>query len=116
MLFGLILILAWKNGIGTQRFNKRSSGWSVNSDNYDKNAGSYDKGGFFSKMKERMSASTGETSSSSYGGKHEADYQYNARKKREEEEIDIILDKIRKNGYSALSEEEKRKLFDASRK
>ena len=40
------------------------------------------------------------------------DWQYNAEKKRREEEIDKILDKIRKSGYASLSEEEKKKLFD----
>ena len=51
-----------------------------------------------------------------YGGKRGADYEYNARKKAEEGEIDLILDKIRRSGYGSLNEEEKRRLFDASRK
>ena len=46
----------------------------------------------------------------------ESDYEYNARKKREMEEIDTILDKIKKSGYSALTEEEKKRLFDAGKK
>ena len=46
----------------------------------------------------------------------ETDQQYNARKKREQDEIDIILDKIRKSGYESLTKEEKKKLFDASKK
>jgi rhomboid family protein len=41
---------------------------------------------------------------------------YNARKHREMEEIDHILDKIKQSGYSALSDAEKKKLFDASKK
>ena len=36
------------------------------------------------------------------------------RKKEQEEEMDRILDKIKKGGYNALTEEEKRKIFDAS--
>jgi membrane associated rhomboid family serine protease len=43
---------------------------------------------------------------------HKQDWQYNAEKKKREEEIDKILDKIRKSGYASLSEEEKKKLFD----
>lgn len=43
----------------------------------------------------------------------ESDGDYNARKAREKQEIDLILDKIKRSGYSALSEEEKRKLFEA---
>ena len=37
-----------------------------------------------------------------------------AKKEREQDEIDIILDKIRKSGYDSLTDEEKKKLFDAS--
>ncbi|MBR6964643.1 MAG: rhomboid family intramembrane serine protease [Prevotella sp.] len=45
---------------------------------------------------------------------HETDWEYNARKKAEQEEIDRILDKIRRSGYDSLTAEEKRKLFDNS--
>lgn len=44
--------------------------------------------------------------------KHNADWNYNAEKKQQEQEIDRILDKIRKSGYESLTEEEKKKLFD----
>lgn len=43
-----------------------------------------------------------------------ADYDYNARKKAQSDEVDRILEKLKKSGYSSLSEEEKRKLFEAS--
>ncbi len=49
------------------------------------------------------------------GGKDD-DRAYNARKKQNQEEIDAILDKIRKSGYDSLTKEEKKKLFDASNK
>ena len=52
----------------------------------------------------------------SSGGKREADYDYNARKKASETEIDAILEKIKKGGYASLSESEKKRLFDASSK
>lgn len=42
------------------------------------------------------------------------DWQYNARKKATQEEIDRILDKIRRNGYDSLTREEKQSLFDQS--
>ena len=48
------------------------------------------------------------------GGSKEDDMNYNARKKQNQEEIDAILDKIRKSGYDSLTKEEKKKLFDAS--
>lgn len=49
------------------------------------------------------------------GGKA-ADYEYNARKKQQSEEIDRILDKLKKSGYSSLTTEEKKRLFDASKR
>lgn len=45
-----------------------------------------------------------------------ADYEYNARKKADEAEIDRLLEKIKKGGYASLSDEEKKRLFDASSK
>lgn len=46
----------------------------------------------------------------------ETDYEYNGRKKKESDEIDLILEKIKRSGYSSLSSEEKKRLFDASKK
>jgi len=46
----------------------------------------------------------------------ETDYEYNTRKHQEQADIDIILDKLKRSGYESLSSEEKKKLFDASRK
>ncbi|GAA6530455.1 MAG: rhomboid family intramembrane serine protease [Prevotella sp.] len=42
------------------------------------------------------------------------DWNYNARKKAHQEEIDRILDKIRKSGYDSLTAKEKQELFDES--
>jgi membrane associated rhomboid family serine protease len=44
----------------------------------------------------------------------ESDEDYNARKNREQAEIDAILDKIKQKGYESLSTSEKQKLFDKS--
>lgn len=49
-------------------------------------------------------------------GGRETEYEYNARKNRDQAEIDRILDKLRRSGYESLSADEKRKLFDASKK
>lgn len=51
-----------------------------------------------------------------YYGDKQKDYDFNARKKEREEEVDRILDKLRKSGYGSLTEEEKKRLFDASKK
>lgn len=49
-------------------------------------------------------------------GGRAADYDYNSRKKQQSEEIDRILDKLKKSGYSSLTTEEKKRLFDASKR
>lgn len=46
----------------------------------------------------------------------ESDYDYNKRKNDELKEIDRILDKIKKSGYNCLTEEEKKKLFNANKR
>lgn len=48
--------------------------------------------------------------------RNETDMEYNERKKNEQADIDTILDKLKTSGYNGLSSEEKRKLFDASKK
>lgn len=50
-----------------------------------------------------------------YGGRAN-DYEYNARKKEQDEEVDRILDKLKKSGYGSLTTEEKKRLFDASKR
>lgn len=44
------------------------------------------------------------------------DYEYNANKKQKSDEVDKILDKLKQSGYSSLSDEEKRRLFEASKR
>lgn len=46
----------------------------------------------------------------------ETDEEYLRRKKEENRVIDEILDKLKRSGYESLSAEEKKKLFDASKK
>ena len=46
----------------------------------------------------------------------ETDMEYRARKKRESDEIDAILDKIKQSGYTSLTAEEKKRLFEAGKK
>lgn len=50
-----------------------------------------------------------------YGGS-QSDYEYNAQKRQREAEVDRILDKLRKSGYNSLTDDEKKRLFDASKK
>ena len=101
MLFGWIMIRYWKNHPdSSQRFG-RSNGME-----------------FFDRMKrkfdERQNASRMKAEHTS-NPRRETDEEYNARQHKNQEEIDAILDKIRKSGYDSLTKEEKQKLFDQSR-
>lgn len=100
MLFGYLLIRYWRNG----RYNGFGGGM------YGGNGGAQS---IFGKMKSYWEKHTGKDSSRFFNRtRHESDWDYNARMKREQDEVDRILDKIRKSGYDSLSSEEKRKLFE----
>ena len=118
MLFGLILILYWRNSSGTHyRLGGRNFWTDNSSSSYDRNEGSYGRdsgGGFFSKMGRMFSGKKDPDVTVRYMNDRERDYEYNARKKEENDEIDRILDKVRQSGYSSLTAEEKQRLFDAS--
>lgn len=45
-----------------------------------------------------------------------SDYEWNANKAQENKAIDEILDKIKKSGYDSLTADEKKRLFDQSKK
>jgi len=46
----------------------------------------------------------------------DTDMEYNARKQSEMKNLDVILDKLKRSGYDSLSTEEKKFLFEASKK
>jgi len=105
MLFGFLLIRYWqKHPDGSQRFGR-----SYGQEFFDNLKRKYDS----RQQRSRMDAEfTG-------GGnrqetRKETDEEYNARQRQRQEEIDAILDKIRKSGYDSLTKEEKKKLFDQS--
>ena len=58
-----------------------------------------------------ISVSSQRQANFSYNRK-ENDYDYNARKNKEQRQIDYILDKISESGYDSLSKEEKDQLFN----
>jgi len=94
MLFGIILILYWRNKNGNFRTgNSWNRPWTKKIT------------GFF-KGKPKMTVHK----------RPETDWDYNARKAEESREIDLILEKIKYSGYDSLSENEKKKLFEASKK
>ena len=105
MLFGFLLIKYWKShpyggagdfgmARGRQFFDRMHSNWEQH----------------------RFHTTAGKASKQNNDVRTESDWDYNARKKAEQDEIDRILDKIRKSGYDSLTREEKQRLFDSSRK
>lgn len=107
MLFGLLLLLYWRNGGGRSNNN---SHWYDQGGHYDRGQGS-GMSQWFGKFKKRMQRPKMHVTR---GGKFGQDMDYREAERKDEEEMDRILDKIRKSGYQALSDEEKRKLFDIS--
>ena len=99
MLFGFLLIRYWqKHPDSSQRFG-RSRGEE-----------------FFANMKRRYDQrQQNRMKTVQPDARRETDEEYNARKRKNQEEVDAILDKIRKSGYDSLTKEEKQKLFDQSR-
>ena len=103
MLVGLLLLLYWRGGGGNRRYHG----------NY------YDKGNYGNKngfMKWFSSKTKRTNFKVSQGGKYSQDMEYNQREKQEDEMLNTILDKIKREGYSSLTEEEKKKLFEISNK
>ena len=96
MLFGYLLIKYWRRHPENSYFGA-DSGSPI-----------------FEKLRKNWEKHTGKNVGGGKSGN--PDWDYNASKKAEEEEIDRILDKIRKNGYASLSKEEKQKLFESSNK
>ena len=98
MLFGFLLIRYWRSNPG--------GGYG--------NQGGF---GFFDKMKQNWERHSHRKADEWGDGRHraESDWDYNARKKAEEDEIDRILDKVKRSGYDSLTEDEKSKLFNGGK-
>lgn len=101
MLIGFLLIRYWRR--------HPYSGYDGFYDGYEIR----EKRSFIDRIKDLKEKLFKKSQGSSYNRtRNESDWEYNARKKKEQEEIDHILDKIRKSGYDSLTEEEKKKLFE----
>ena len=102
MLFGFLMIRYW------QRHPVAANG-------YGKSRGEQ----FFQNLRSRWEQRTGKSTDQHRpddNTPNESDWDYNVRKKDEQEEIDRILDKIRKSGYDSLTKAEKQRLFEQSNK
>lgn len=112
LVVGLLILFFWK--WWDKRRSYSTGGYWNTSSSYS----NYDKGkesSFVKKMKESLKKKPKMTVVKN-AGERSTDYEYNERKKSHNEEIDRILDKVRKGGFENLTEEEKRTLFDASKR
>ena len=105
MLVGLLLIIYWRRGGGNgSNGGYRSYGPRDDSWNGFRN--------WFSSLFKKKEPHIDVT----YGGRYGQEAAYRQQKKEQEEELNRILDKVKKNGYEGLTAEEKRRLFDITRK
>ncbi len=105
MLVGFLLLLYWRGGNG----GNRRGGYS----GYDRGSNSWDNfRRWFSSFGKKKEPHIDVT----YGGRYGQEAAYRQEKKEREEELNRILDKVKKNGYEGLTPEEKKRLFDISRK
>ena len=113
MLFGFILIRYWKKhpysgygdfgmNRGHQFFDRMKNSWEQRGGHDTRNATNGNSGSWTN-------------TSQSSDANNRSDWDYNAHKKQQQEEVDRILDKIRKSGYDSLTKDEKQKLFDSSK-
>jgi len=113
MLFGFILIRYWKkhpySGYGDFGMNKGHQF-------FDRMKNSWEQRGGHDNRNTTPGASDSWTNTSPHNtADSKSDWDYNAQKKQQQEEVDRILDKIRKSGYDSLTKDEKQKLFDSSK-
>ena len=105
MLVGLLLLMYWRGGGG----KGSRGGYS----NYDRGSNSWDNfRSWFSSLWGKKEPHIDVT----YGGRYSQEAAYRQQKKEQEEELNRILDKVKKNGYDGLTPEEKKRFFDITRK
>lgn len=110
MLFGALLIFYWK-----KNKDKDINNWKRSNTSNRQQSG---KAGNIFGWGTSTASQAQRNINKNYdvaGREKKSDMEYNSRKKAESEAIDLILDKIRKSGWDSLSDEEKRKLFEASK-
>lgn len=93
---GFLFAFQYKKGVNITKWINGCVDWCVN---------------IFSKRPKMKVASGG---SSAY--RTESDYDYNRRKKQQDENVNRILEKIKRGGYDSLTTEEKHELFKAGQR
>lgn len=101
MAFGFFLIRYWR---------RRPAG------GYGRSGGQQFFDGLRSSWERRKGQSAGASRGQRQDTSHNPDWDYNARRRRDQAETDRILEKIRRSGYDSLTREEKQHLFDNSQR
>ncbi len=113
MLFGFILIRYWKkhpySGYGDFGMNRGHQFFDRMKNTWEQ------RGGRDTRNATNDNSESWSNTSQSNNTNNRSDWDYNAHKKQQQEEVDRILDKIRKSGYDSLTKDEKQKLFDSSK-
>ena len=113
MLFGFILIRYWKkhpySGYGDFGMNRGHQFFDRMKNTWEQ------RGGHDTRNATNGNSESWSNTSQSNNANNRSDWDYNAQKKQQQEEVDRILDKIRKSGYDSLTKDEKQKLFDSSK-
>lgn len=114
ILVGIAILFCWRMQDKKQQKRGRENYWTTSTSNqshYEKEEGLWEKLKQFFVGKRQPKMRVTNVREANY-----ADHMYNERKRQESDEIDRILDKIRRNGYQNLSESEKATLFNASKR
>ncbi|MBO4906828.1 MAG: rhomboid family intramembrane serine protease [Bacteroidaceae bacterium] len=122
MLFGWLLIVYWKHHPrrGSTFYGGGYGGFGSNGSNfftvYEDVTNAKDRGpSLWQRIKSFLSRRKRDKMKIHLNhDKHGSDMEWNAKKQKQQEEVDRILDKVKKHGYGSLSESEKKILFDAS--
>ncbi|MDD4761250.1 MAG: rhomboid family intramembrane serine protease, partial [Bacteroidaceae bacterium] len=107
MLFGWIIIRYWRHHDGKQKSGFTS--WEEYKPQQD---------AFGNRLRNKWNEIFGKKKDKDRNNFDDRtdDYDFNARRQAEQKEVDRLLEKIKRSGYDSLTEEEKRKLFDAGKK
>lgn len=105
MLFGWLLLRHWRRRANTSQ--RGFQGWEVYTPPGQKKSA-------WQRFKRKLRPDAPAKTQPNFRGQ-QADYDYNLRRKQEEERLDKILDKIKASGYDSLTREEKDFLFRQSR-
>lgn len=106
MLVGLLLLLYWRNGGGNGYHRGGYGNYGSHNNTWNNFRNRFTS--MFKKKEPHIDIR--------YGGRYNQEAAYRQQKKQDEEELNRILDKVKKNGYDGLTPEEKKRLFDITRK